>query len=55
MTEKVIFWPKNEVRPQTYEDILKEYRAYVHDPKAELPAELLADLEKLGKLNQTHE
>ena len=29
--------PKNEVVPQTYEELLAHYRKYVGDPEAELP------------------
>ncbi len=51
MTEtKQIPWTENKIEPQTYEDILKEYRMYVKDPKAELPEELLKELRKLGKI-----
>ncbi len=42
--------PKNEIKGQTYEEILVEYRAYVHDPKAELPVEILEELRKQGKI-----
>ncbi len=42
--------PKNEIKGQTYEEILAEYRAYVHDPKAELPEEILEELRKQGKI-----
>ena len=34
----------------SYEDILKEYRAYVRDPKAELPEEILETLRLGGKI-----
>ena len=43
-------WPENKVEPQTYEDLLKEYRIYVNDPKAEFPEEILLELEKQGKI-----
>lgn len=42
--------PKNEVRPQTYDEILAEYRKYVGDPSAEFSPEILAELKKLGKI-----
>lgn len=51
MTEqKQIPWPKNEVEAQTYEDLLKQYRVYVNDPKAEFPPEILEELKKQGKI-----
>lgn len=54
MTEKQqIPWAENKVRPQTYEEILALYRAYVHDPEAELPESVLEDLRRLGKLDQS--
>jgi len=34
----------------SYEDVLKEYRAYVRDPKAELPEEILETLRLGGKI-----
>lgn len=50
MTEiKQIPWPENKVEPKSYEDILAEYRWYVRDPKAELPADIVEELRKLGK------
>lgn len=42
--------PKNELPVVTYEDILEEYRRYIGDSKAELPAEVLEELVKLGKI-----
>jgi hypothetical protein len=51
MTEKN-YWPENKVEPQTYEDILKEYRMYVKDPQAELPADIMEELRKLGKVKK---
>lgn len=42
--------PKNEVTPQTYEDLLKAYRDYMHDPKAEFTDEMLVELKRLGKI-----
>jgi hypothetical protein len=50
MTENKTYWPENKVEPQTYEDILKEYRMYVNDPKAELPADIVEELKKFGKV-----
>jgi hypothetical protein len=51
MTEiKQIPWTENKVEPQTYEDLLKVYRAYMHDPEAEFPEEVLEELRKLGKI-----
>ena len=44
------FVPKNEVRGQTYDDILAEYRAYVGDSEAELPEDIIEGLRKLGKI-----
>lgn len=44
------YQPKNEVIPQTYEDILAEYRKYVGDPEAELPDEIVEHLRVLGKI-----
>ncbi len=44
------FVSKNEVRGQTYEEILAEYRAYVGDSKAELPQEVLEELRRQGKI-----
>lgn len=41
---------KTEVRSQTFADILAEYRAYVKDPKAELPAPVLEEMRQLGKI-----
>ena len=43
-------WPENRVEPQTYEDLLKVYRDYMHDPKAEFPEEILVELKKQGKV-----
>jgi hypothetical protein len=51
MTERN-YWPENKVEPQTYEDILKEYRMYVKDPQAELPADIMEELRKLGKVKK---
>ena len=42
--------PKNEVKGQTYEEILAEYRVYVNDPQAELPTEIMGELKRLGKI-----
>lgn len=42
--------PKNEIRGQTYEDILAEYRMYMNDPKAEFTEEMLEELRRLGKI-----
>lgn len=39
-----------EVKTETFEEILAQYRAYVNDPKAELPEEILEELKKLGKI-----
>ncbi len=51
MTEqKQIPWTENKVEPQTYEDLLKQYRVYVNDPKAEFPPEILEELKKQGKI-----
>lgn len=51
MTEEKVFpWSENKVEPQTYEDILKFYRVYVNDPKAELPEEVIEELKKIGKI-----
>lgn len=36
--------------PQTIQDILKVYRAYVNDPKAELPEAILEELRAQGKI-----
>lgn len=53
MTETKNFpWPENKVEPQTYDDILKEYRMYVRDSNAELPAEIIEELKKLGKVKK---
>lgn len=41
---------KNEVVPQTYEELLKVYRDYMHDPKAEFTEEMLVELKRLGKI-----
>lgn len=41
---------KNEIKPQTYEEILADYRRYVGDQNAELPEEILGELKKLGKI-----
>lgn len=41
---------KNEIKPQTYDEILADYRRYVGDQNAELPEEILAELKKLGKI-----
>jgi len=50
MTEiKQIPWTENIIEPQSYEDLLKVYRIYVNDPKAEFPPEVLEELKKLGK------
>ncbi len=51
MTEKN-YWPENRVEPQSYEDILKEYRMYIKDPQAELPADIVEELKKLGKVKK---
>jgi hypothetical protein len=37
------------IRSKTLEDVLAEYRLYMGDPKAELPQEILDDLNKMGK------
>lgn len=42
--------PKNEIRPQSYGDLLAEYRRYMNDPKAEFTQEILEELTKLGKI-----
>jgi len=34
-------FPKNKVERISYDQVLAEYRAYVGDPEAELPGELL--------------
>jgi len=41
---------KNEIRGQTYEDLLAQYRRYVNDPKAEFTQEILEELRRLGKI-----
>jgi len=40
----------NTIRPQTVEDVLAEYRAYVRDPKAQLPSAILEELRLQGKI-----
>lgn len=42
--------PRQEVRPQTLADVLAEYRAYVKDSKAELPAAIMDELRLQGKI-----
>lgn len=44
------FRPKNEAVGKSYEEVLAEYRAYVRDPQAELPEEILEELKKFGKI-----
>jgi hypothetical protein len=46
----VLFVPKNEVKGQTYDELLAEYRRYMNDPKAEFTQEMLEELAKLGKI-----
>lgn len=46
----VLFVPKNEVKGQTYDELLAEYRLYMNDPKAEFTQEMLEELAKLGKI-----
>lgn len=48
--EKETIYPSTEYRVHTYEDILEEYRWYVGDPTAELPEEIVRQLEVSGKL-----
>ncbi len=44
------FVPKNEIKGQTYDELLAEYRTYMNDPKAEFTEEMLVDLRRLGKI-----
>ncbi len=44
------FVPKNEIRTQSYEELLAEYRRYMRDPKAEFTEEMLVELSRLGKI-----
>lgn len=44
------FRPKNEAKGMSYDDVLAAYRAYVRDPEADLPEEILAELRKFGKI-----
>lgn len=40
----------SEFMPETYEEILAQYRDYVNDPTAELPDELMEKLIRLGRV-----
>lgn len=40
----------DEIIPEKIEDILREYRKYVNDPKAELPEAIVEELRMLGKI-----
>ncbi len=44
------FVPKNEIKGQSYDELLSEYRRYMNDPKAEFTQEMLEELRKLGKI-----
>lgn len=44
------FKPKNVVIPRSYHELLAEYRMYVGDATAELPEEVLAQLQKSGRV-----
>lgn len=44
--------PENKVEPQSYEDILKVYRDYLHDPKAEFSPEIEEELKRQGKIRK---
>jgi hypothetical protein len=51
MTEsKPIPWTENRIEPQTYDELLKAYRDYLHDPDAEFSPEILEELRKQGKI-----
>lgn len=44
------FKPKNEIKVQTYDELLADYRRYMRNPKAEFTEEILEELRKLGKI-----
>ncbi len=46
----VPFTPKNEVKGQTYDELLADYRRYMRNPKAEFTQEMLEELARLGKI-----
>lgn len=44
------YTPRNEIKGQSYEDLLAEYRMYMNDPSAEFTEEMLVELRRLGKI-----